>query len=281
MFEKEFINFIAENMCETDFLSERFIKYFKEYLYRYSIFTNKEIETIEINDKVKSYVGGYEDKNIVLYKNSIQKSFPSFVSMYHINEVNQFSKNTVTLMFLIHEIAHAYQDSDLCTGDLSKMFTFGYKVLAGLNLEKVDTLLNHLTKLSEKVSKEIAMYLKGVEGINIYNKYYDIFPNERHADGVSYSFLLDIYDKLGSDSFISYEDFLHTIYTYVTRNYYVNGSLIISPVGEFYKKIGKYDVFKNYDFNSLSDKDKVLFGLCENKSSLTEVVNTNILKRKI
>ena len=33
--------------------------------------------------------------------------------------------------------------------------------------------------------------------------------------------------------------------------------------------------------NSLSDKDKVLFGLCENKSSLTEVVNTNILKRKI
>ena len=29
MFEKEFINFIAENMCETDFLSERFIKYFK------------------------------------------------------------------------------------------------------------------------------------------------------------------------------------------------------------------------------------------------------------
>ena len=31
----------------------------------------------------------------------------------------------------------------------------------------------------------------------------------------------------------------------------------------------------------LSDKDKVLFGLCENKSSLTEVVNTNILKRKI
>lgn len=53
MFEKEFINFIAENMCESDFLSERFIKYFKEYLYRYSIFTNKEIETIEINDKVK------------------------------------------------------------------------------------------------------------------------------------------------------------------------------------------------------------------------------------
>ena len=146
MFEKEFINFIAENMCETDFLSERFIKYFKEYLYRYSIFTNKEIETIEINDKVKSYVGGYEDKNIVLYKNSIQKSFPSFVSMYHINEVNQFSKNTVTLMFLIHEIAHAYQDSDLCTGDLSKMFTFGYKVLAGLNLEKVDTLLKPFNK---------------------------------------------------------------------------------------------------------------------------------------
>ena len=35
------------------------------------------------------------------------------------------------------------------------------------------------------------------------------------------------------------------------------------------------------DFNSLSDKDKVLFGLCENKSTLTEVVNTNILKRKI
>ena len=32
MFEKEFINFIAENMCESDFLSERFIKYFKEYL---------------------------------------------------------------------------------------------------------------------------------------------------------------------------------------------------------------------------------------------------------
>ena len=61
----------------------------------------------------------------------------------------------------------------------------------------------------------------------------------------------------------------------------VNGSLVISPVGEFYKKIGKYDVFKNYDFNSLSDKDKVLFGLCENKSTLTEVVNTNILKRKI
>ena len=148
-------------------------------------------------------------------------------------------------------------------------------------VQKVDTLLNHLTKLSEKVSKELAMYLKGVEGINIYNKYYDIFPNERHADGVSYSFLLDIYDKLGSDSFISYEDFLHTIYTYVTRNYYVNGSLVISPVGEFYKKIGKYDVFKNYDFNSLSDKDKVLFGLCENKSTLTEVVNTNILKRKI
>ena len=28
MFEKEFINFIAENMCESDFLSERFIKYF-------------------------------------------------------------------------------------------------------------------------------------------------------------------------------------------------------------------------------------------------------------
>ena len=94
----------------------------------------------------------------------------------------------------------------------------------------------------------------------LYTHYYDYFPEEREAQGISFDTMVKFYEK----SFPLKQEILNLLkhifademfigYEYITR-----GS---SSVKRFYKIINRIDIFNSFDFSSYSSYERYLYGM--------------------
>lgn len=253
MISKECLDLFLNNIKSRSFLSNEFINDLFSILKREENF--RYLKVISVSDKVLPFYGEYTEGNIILYRRRLYNSYQCKKEMLVKNEDSVLVRNVYYLFTIIHELAHAYQET-MSSEVLRKLCMLSYSIKEG------DKVSNSFTKILDSYSFDLLSNLvKRNIGNKLYLRNHDIFPMEVHADGMSYDFILNIYDILGKETFSNFNNLKEYICKKIMNNYSYYEKELINPLNKFLRLINMEELKNELDFCFLSNYEKVLFGL--------------------
>lgn len=275
MFEGSLIKFIGDNITKVDFLDEDFLSEFLLEI-RKNVLT-REVNSIRLSDKKVPWFGDYYKGSITIYKNIILTSYKVNKDKLPIKNETLFLRNILFLLTLIHEVTHAYQEYLIReNNEVAKLFSLSNSIKDGDILKYNSFASSTYTLLSKLNLSRFALLYKSYTGSGLYVKHHNIFPIETHADGMSYKFILKLYEEFGKSSFSDFEGLGTFLSRKITKNYFLINGKVISALDEFLSLI-KFDQSKDmFGLESMNYIEKVLSGF-ENDADKIEEVNTKVL----
>ena len=275
MFEGSLIKFIGDNITKVDFLDEDFLSEFLLEI-RKNVLT-REVNSIRLSDKKVPWFGDYYKGSITIYKNIILTSYKVNKDKLPIKNETLFLRNILFLLTLIHEVTHAYQEYLIReNNEVAKLFSLSNSIKDGDILKYNSFASSTYTLLSKLNLSRFALLYKSYTGSGLYVKHHNIFPIETHADGMSYKFILKLYEEFGKSSFSDFEGLGTFLSRKITKNYFLINGKVISALDEFLSLI-KFDQSKDmFGLESMNYIEKVLSGF-ENDEDKIEEVNTKVL----
>ncbi len=275
MFEDSLIKFIGDNITKVDFLDEDFLSEFLLKLRENE--KTREVNSIKLSDKKVPWFGDYYKGGITIYKNVILTSYKVNKDKLPIKNETLFVRNILFLLTLMHEVTHAYQEYLIReNNEVAKLFNLSNSIKDGDILKYNSFASSTYTLLSKLNLSRFALLYKCYVGSGLYVKHHNIFPIETHADGMSYEFILKLYEEFGKESFSDFEGLGTYLSKKVTKNYTLINGKVISALDEFLSLI-KFDKSKDmFGLESMNYIEKVLSGF-ENDADKIEEVNTKVL----
>lgn len=270
MINGECLDLFLNNITTKSFLSDKFIEKLFITLKREENF--RYLKSISVSDKRLPFYGEYTEGTIIFYRRCLNNSYHSRKEMLVKYEDNTLVKNIYYLFTIIHELAHAYQEA-MSSEVLRKLCMLSYSIKEG------DRVSNSFTKVLDSYSFNLFSNLvKRNIGNKMYLKNHDIFPMEVHADGMSYDFILTLYNILGKECFDNFNNLKEFICKKIMNNYYYHEKVIINPLNRFLRLINMEELKNELDFSFLSNYEKVLFGLEDNSLVVKEEIEKILAK---
>ena len=275
MFEGSLIKFISDNITKVDFLDEDFLSEFLLEIRKNAL--TREVNSIRLSDKKVPWFGDYYKGSITIYKNIILSSYKVNKDKLPIKNETLFLRNILFLLTLIHEVTHAYQEYLIReNNEVAQLFSLSNSIKDGDILKYNSFASSTYTLLSKLNLSRFALLYKSYTGSGLYVKHHNIFPIETHADGISYKFILKLYEEFGKSSFSDFEGLGTFLSRKITKNYFLINGKVISALDEFLSLI-KFDQSKDmFGLESMNYIEKVLGGF-ENDADKIEEVNTKVL----
>ena len=275
MFEGSLIKFIGDNITKVDFLDEDFLSEFLLEIRKNEKI--REANSIKLSDKKVPWFGDYYKGSITIYKNVILTSYNVNKDKLPIKNETLFVRNILFLLTLMHEVTHAYQEYLIRENTkVAKLFSLSNSIKDGDILKYNSFASSTYTLLSKLNLSRFALLYKSYTGSGLYVKHHNIFPIETHADGMSYKFILKLYEEFGKSSFSAFEGLGTFLSRKITKNYSLINGKVISALDEFLSLI-KFDQSKDmFGLESMNYIEKVLSGF-ENDADKIEEVNTKVL----
>lgn len=275
MFEGSLIKFIGDNITKVDFLDEDFLSEFLLEIRKNE--KTREANSIKLSDKKVPWFGDYYKGSITIYKSVILTSYNVNKDKLPIKNETLFLRNILFLLTLIHEVTHAYQEYLIReNNEVAKLFSLSNSIKDGDILKYNSFASSTYTLLSKLNLSRFALLYKSYTGSGLYVKHHNIFPIETHADGMSYKFILKLYEEFGKGSFSDFEGLGTFLSRKITKNYFLVNGKVISALDEFLNLI-KFDQSKDmFGLESMNYIEKVLSGF-ENDADKIEEVNTKVL----
>ena len=275
MFEGSLIKFISDNITKVDFLDEDFLSEFLLEIRKNAL--TREVNSIRLSDKKVPWFGDYYKGSITIYKNIILTSYKVNKDKLPIKNETLFLRNILFLLTLMHEVTHAYQEYLIReNNEVAKLFSLSNSIKDGDILKYNSFASSTYTLLSKLNLSRFALLYKSYTGSGLYVKHHNIFPIETHADGISYKFILKLYEEFGKSSFSDFEGLGTFLSRKITKNYFLINGKVISALDEFLSLI-KFDQSKDmFGLESMNYIEKVLSGF-ENDADKIEEVNTKVL----
>ena len=275
MFEGSLIKFIGDNITKVDFLDEDFLSEFLLEIRKNE--KTREANSIKLSDKKVPWFGDYYKGSITIYKSVILTSYNVNKDKLPIKNETLFLRNILFLLTLIHEVTHAYQEYLIReNNEVAQLFSLSNSIKDGDILKYNSFASSTYTLLSKLNLSRFALLYKSYTGSGLYVKHHNIFPIETHADGISYKFILKLYEEFGKSSFSDFEGLGTFLSRKITKNYFLINGKVISALDEFLSLI-KFDQSKDmFGLESMNYIEKVLGGF-ENDADKIEEVNTKVL----
>lgn len=275
MFEGSLIKFIGDNITKVDFLDEDFLSEFLLKIRKNE--KTREANSIKLSDKKVPWFGDYYKGSITIYKNVILTSYKVNKDKLPIKNETLFVRNILFLLTLMHEVTHAYQEYLIRENiKVAKLFSLSNSIKDGNILKYNSFASSTYTLLSKLNLSRFALLYKCYVGSGLYVKHHNIFPIETHADGMSYEFILKLYEEFGKESFSDFEGLGTYLSKKVTKNYTLINGKVISALDEFLSLI-KFDQSTSvFNLESMNYIERVLSGF-ENDADKIEEVNTKVL----
>lgn len=275
MFEGSLIKFIGDNITKVDFLDEDFLSEFLLKIRKNE--KTREANSIKLSDKKVPWFGDYYKGSITIYKNVILTSYKVNKDKLPIKNETLFVRNILFLLTLMHEVTHAYQEYLIRENiKVAKLFSLSNSIKDGDILKYNSFASSTYTLLSKLNLSRFALLYKCYVGSGLYVKHHNIFPIETHADGMSYEFILKLYEEFGKESFSDFEGLGTYLSKKVTKNYTLINGKVISALDEFLSLI-KFDQSTSvFNLESMNYIERVLSGF-ENDADKIEEVNTKVL----
>lgn len=275
MFEGSLIKFIGDNITKVDFLDEDFLSEFLLEIRKNE--KTREANSIKLSDKKVPWFGDYYKGSITIYKSVILTSYNVNKDKLPIKNETLFVRNILFLLTLMHEVTHAYQEYLIRENTkVAKLFSLSNSIKDGDILKYNSFASSTYTLLSKLNLSRFALLYKSYTGSGLYVKHHNIFPIETHADGMSYKFILKLYEEFGKSSFSDFEGLGTFLSRKITKNYFLINGKVISALDEFLSLI-KFDQSKDmFGLESMNYIEKVLSGF-ENDADKIEEVNTKVL----
>lgn len=256
MINKESLDLFLNSIYSDSFLTNNFSKELFTSLKKDSRYTY--LKSICISDRKSFILGEYYEGNIILYKRNIEGIYNSKKEIFIKNEDNLFIRNIFSLFTIIHELSHCYQET-ISDELLRKLYILSYSIKEG------DNISNKLIKVLDLYNIDsISSYIKRNEGNKLYRKFHYLFPIEVHADGMSYDFILNLYNLIGSDIDNNILHLKEYICKSIMNNYIFYNDKVINSLKRFFKLINMEELYGQFDFNYLTEYERVLFSLEEN-----------------
>lgn len=275
MFEGSLIKFISDNIIKVDFLDEDFLSEFLLEI-RKNVLT-REVNSIKLSDKKVPWFGDYYKGSITIYKNVILTSYKVNKDKLPIKNETLFVRNILFLLTLMHEVTHAYQEYLIRENyEVGKLFSLSNSIKDGDILKYNSFASSTYTLLSKLNLSRFALLYKSYTGSGIYVKHHNIFPIETHADGMSYKFILKLYEEFGKNSFSDFEGLGTFLSRKITKNYSLVNGKVISALDEFLNLIKFDQTTSVFNLESMNYIERVLSGF-ENDADKIEEVNTKVL----
>lgn len=275
MFEGSLIKFIGDNITKVDFLDEDFLSEFLLKLRENE--KTREANSIKLSDKKVPWFGDYYKGSITIYKNVILTSYKVNKDKLPIKNETLFVRNILFLLTLMHEVTHAYQEYLIReNNEVAKLFSLTIRIKDGDILKYNSFASSTYTLLSKLNLSRFALLYKSYTGSGLYVKHHNIFPIETHADGMSYKFILKLYEEFGKESFSDFEGLGTYLSKKVTKNYTLINGKVISALDEFLSLIKFDQTTSVFNLESMNYIEKVLSGF-ENDADKIEEVNTKVL----
>lgn len=275
MFEDSLIKYISDNITKVDFLDEDFLSEFLLEIRKNE--KTREANSIKLSDKKVPWFGDYYKGSITIYKNVILTSYKVNKDKLPIKNETLFVRNILFLLTLMHEVTHAYQEYLIRENtNVAKLFSLSNSIKDGDILKYNSFASSTYTLLSKLNLSRFALLYKCYVGSGLYVKHHNIFPIETHADGMSYKFILKLYEEFGKESFSDFEGLGTYLSKKVTKNYTLINGKVISALDEFLSLI-KFDRTTSvFNLESMNYIERVLSGF-ENDADKIEEVNTKVL----
>lgn len=275
MFEDSLIKFIGDNITKVDFLDEDFLSEFLLKLRENE--KTREANSIKLSDKKVPWFGDYYKGSITIYKNVILTSYKVNKDKLPIKNETLFVRNILFLLTLMHEVTHAYQEYLIReNNEVAKLFSLTIRIKDGDILKYNSFASSTYTLLSKLNLSRFALLYKSYTGSGLYVKHHNIFPIETHADGMSYKFILKLYEEFGKESFSDFEGLGTYLSKKVTKNYTLINGKVLSALDEFLSLIKFDQTTSVFNLESMNYIEKVLSGF-ENDADKIEEVNTKVL----
>lgn len=275
MFEGSLIKFIGDNITKVDFLDEDFLSDFLLEIRENE--KTREVNSIKLSDKKVPWFGDYYKGSITIYKNVILTSYKVNKDKLPIKNETVFVRNILFLLTLMHEVTHAYQEYLIReNNEVAKLFSLTNRIKDGDILKYNSFASSTYTLLSKLNLSRFALLYKRYTGSGLYVKHHNIFPIETHADGMSYKFILKLYEEFGKESFSDFEGLGTYLSKKVTKNYTLINGKVISALDEFLSLIKFDQTTSVFNLESMNYIERVLSGF-ENDADKIEEVNTKVL----
>lgn len=275
MFEDSLIKYISDNITKVDFLDEDFLSEFLLKLRKNE--KTREVKSIKISDKKVPWFGDYYKGSITIYKNVILTSYKVNKDKLPIKNETLFVRNILFLLTLMHEVTHAYQEYLIReNNEVAKLFSLSNSIKDGDILKYNSFASSTYTLLSKLNLSRFALLYKSYTGSGLYVKHHNIFPIETHADGMSYKFILKLYEEFGKESFSDFEGLGTFLSRKITKNYSLINGKVISALDEFLSLIKFDQTTSVFNLESMNYIERVLSGF-ENDADKIEEVNTKVL----
>lgn len=275
MFEGSLIKFIGDNITKVDFLDEDFLSEFLFEIRKNE--KTREANSIKLSDKKVPWFGDYYKGSITIYKNVILTSYKVNKDKLPIKNETVFVRNILFLLTLMHEVTHAYQEYLIReNNEVAKLFSLTNRIKDGDILKYNSFASSTYTLLSKLNLSRFALLYKRYTGSGLYVKHHNIFPIETHADGMSYKFILKLYEEFCKESFSDFEGLGTYLSKKVTKNYTLINGKVISALDEFLSLIKFDQTTSVFNLESMNYIERVLSGF-ENDADKIEEVNTKVL----
>lgn len=275
MFEDSLIKYISDNITKVDFLDEDFLSEVLLEIRKNE--KTREANSIKLSDKKVPWFGDYYKGSITIYKNVILTSYKVNKDKLPIKNETLFVRNILFLLTLMHEVTHAYQEYLIRENTkVAKLFSLSNSIKDGDILKYNSFASSTYTLLSKLNLSRFALLYKSYTGSGLYVKHHNIFPIETHADGMSYKFILKLYEEFGKESFSDFEGLGTYLSKKVTKNYTLINGKVISALHEFLSLIKFDQTTSVFNLESMNYIERVLSGF-ENDADKIEEVNTKVL----
>lgn len=277
MFDKEVLDLFCEQMNFKSVYDKKFLEKLVTLLRQNKYF--ERLNNIELKKTNLFIEADTIDNEITLYPENINASYNNIKREYGITSDTLFTRNICKSITLIHELTHVYQHN-LEMNEIKEVCLECMKIKDGYVLMngKIDELvIDLLNKMNLSTFSELYVTLKSCK---LYYKNHDMFPTEKMAEGYAFKYLVSIYHLLGKEYFKDFESFLDAIVYHITKDYYQDCGIISTPYNRFIVLVKKYGyTFKDIDIQKISEYDRLLIGMEEDKNTIDRVINTKILRK--
>lgn len=259
------------NSLDKDILNSSFLRELKDYLVKYNNLENSLTE-INLNCKDKDAKGCYVNKIISCNQESLLKEVSNLQKNLE-TEASQVFKNIVYLQTIMHEIVHSNQNEtwrkpvkDVRNHPYEKMIFDSHCVRYGYTQDK-------------KTGKYSLTVDSTKQGLDIYQKYHDIFPDEFNANAISALYLIYLLHEY-NDKEIIMQLMPYLIYN-LSRGYKLENERFISPASQFYE-LANLGYNESILFpNNLNLKEKYEIGLVDNEQEIIDFLIKEVFRKDV
>lgn len=257
MYGKETENFILNNFDIKNLNNKKFLTQLRNVLTKETGTTKlvKKIIPMDLSIEKTSTIYDYGEKIIAYDINLIIKYLRSLKRKRIISDFNNIKIVTEFYQNILHENGHAFQDL-LCFDEKDRT-PFVESLRDSIKFHDGYFDLNPSISLSNK---------SRIKAYKIYKTYHNLFPGERHADMISYDFILKICLNMFPDD-IDLITEIKYVYSRILRYGYSNDTC---PLKEFYKLFKHEEIYNSYDFSSYNRHERIIYGMSLTKAELRE-----------